>query len=385
MKKIGITLLVSILLLSACIPQNTVAPEAAQIPEVESQDPDSNNQSETQEDPVDSSTPITVIDALGREVTFEQPPQRIVFTGKALFMVVDAAYMFPEAPDRIAALGNTNQGSNNFIALIDPDYKSKNTLQQDAAAEQIAASKPDLVILKSYLADTVGKPIEALNIPVIYVDFETPEQYSRDLVILGKIFQNESRAKELVEYFQNKVDFTVTTLQPATDKPSVLMLYYSDKDGVVAFNVPPLEWIQTQMVQLAGGDPVWSSANPTKGWTKVSLDQIAAWDADHIFIIAYTTDSSEVVDELKNDVQWQALRSVKEGQLYAFPGDFYSWDQADPRWILGLTSLAKTLHPDAFPRLIITDEAMEFYQLLYGLDANFFEENILPTIKGDLP
>jgi len=328
---------------------------------------------------------IVIVDALGREVTFSKVPSRIVITGKGLIQILDAAYMFPEAPERIVALGKATQGTGNFISLIDPGYGSKKLLENDASAEQIAAVQPDLVILKSYLAETVGKPIETLNIPVVYVDFETPEQYTRDLAILGKVFQNESRAQELVDFYQNKVNFIQEALKDVKEKPSVLMLYHNDKDGAVAFSVPPMTWIQTQMVELAGGMPVWGSANPGKGWTVVTLEQIAAWNADQIFIIAYQKDSSEITASLKNDPQWSALRAVKEGHLYGFPADLYSWDQPDSRWILGLSWLAARLHPDRFPQFDIVAEAQQFYQRLYGLDVQFFESRIKPTFRGDLP
>ncbi len=373
MKKNFLALMMVLVLLSACAPSvsSTVEPTAAPTAEPT---------------PVPTvSRSITVVDALGRTVVLPEPPQRIVITGKALFMIADAVYMFPEAADRIAGLGNTSQGTGNFISMIDPEYEAKASLLQDAGAEQVASLHPDLIILKSYLAETVGKPFEELNIPVVYVDFETPQQYDRDVAILGTVFQDESRAQQIAEYYQGKVSAIQTALENVADKPSVLMLYYSDKDGVVAFNVPPMTWIQTQMVELAGGEPVWASANPGKGWTTVTLEQIAAWDADQIFIISYFKNPSEVVTDLKTDPQWQALRAVKQGHLYAFPGDLYSWDEPDVRWILGLSWLAARLHPDLFPQIDIIQEAQKFYLTMYDLDAQFFEEKIQPTFFGDLP
>ncbi|MGC8857222.1 MAG: ABC transporter substrate-binding protein, partial [Anaerolineae bacterium] len=261
---------------------------------------------------------------------------------------------------------------------------AKATLDKDAGAEQVAALKPDLVILKSYLAESVGAPIEALGIPVVYIDFETPEQYARDLAILGKVFGDEARAAEVAAFYQSKMDAIAAAVKDAP-KPRTLVLYYNEKDGKVAFNVPPMSWIQTQMVQLAGGEPVWADANPAKGWTQVTLEQIAAWDADQIFIISYFKPAPEVVEGLKADPNWQNIRAVKDGKLYPFAADLYSWDQPDPRWILGLTWLAGKLHPEAFPSLDMTAEAYTFYQTLYGLDKTFVTENIVPTFKGVLP
>jgi ABC-type Fe3+-hydroxamate transport system substrate-binding protein len=56
----------------------------------------------------------------------------------------------------------------------------------------------------------------------------------------------------------------------------------------------------------------------------VTLEQIAAWDADRIFIISYQKNSAEIAAALKSDPQWQALRAVKQNHLYGFPADFYA-------------------------------------------------------------
>src|ERR1035437_1212864 len=143
------------------------------------------------------SGPIAITDAMGRNVTFAAPPKRIVIAGKALFMVADAVYLFPEASSRVVALGNTVQNSLSFIPVIDPNYRTKTILDNGAGAEQIAAARPDVVLLKSSNADTLGKPLEALGVKLVYVDFETPGQYARDLKTLGQLFGDEARAQQL--------------------------------------------------------------------------------------------------------------------------------------------------------------------------------------------
>ena len=364
MKHLLLLVLPFALFLAACAPQTTTTP----VPATEA--------------PADN--PVKIVDALNRQIVLPAAPKRIILTGKALFMIADAAYLFPGAADKVIGMGDAGQGPGNFIKLVDPNYSHKATLAKDAGAEQVAALQPDLVIIKSYLAESVGAPIEALGIPVVYIDFETPEQYVRDLAILGKVFGDETRAAEVASFYKNKMDEIAAVVKDAP-KPRVLVLYYNDKDGNVAFNVPPMSWIQTQMVEMAGGKPVWADANPAMGWTQVTLEQIAAWNADQIFVISYFKSPTEVVDGLKADPNWQAIRALKENKLYAFATDLYSWDQPDPRWILGLTWLAGKIHPDLFPDLDMTAEVENFYQSLYGRDKVFVEKNIVPTFKGVLP
>lgn len=332
----------------------------------------------------DTPMPIVIKDALDREVTLATAPERIVFSGKALFMVADAAYLFPGAAERIIGIGNTSQGSFNFIATIDPDYEAKAVLDKDAGAEQIAALRPDLVVMKSTAAETLGAPLEAIDIPVVYVDLETPEQYWRDLGILGQVFGDTERADTVIAYYQEKVTSIEAKTAKAASKPSVLVLYYNDKDGNIAFNVPPAGWMQTQVAEMAGGAPVWLDANPGNGWAQVTVEQIAAWDPEQIYVIAYFVDPAEVVASLKSDANWAGLQAVKNETIYAFPGDFYSWDQPDTRWILGLTWMAGRVHPDLFADLDMDAELHAFYGTLYGLDSAFVEDDVRPTLHGDI-
>jgi iron complex transport system substrate-binding protein len=392
--KFFIPLIVLSMILAACAPAATAVP--TEVPVVPTTAPVSPTDVPATAAPAPTEAPTeapaaaassyTVTDALGRTLTFKEIPSRIVITGKALFMLADAVFMFPDASSRVIAMGSPNQNTGNFLKDFDSTYASKTILASDAGADQIAALKPDLVILKSYLADTTGKPIEALGVPVLYLDFETPDQYTRDIDILGQLFQNPDRAKEISTYFTDQLTKVTTPLKDLKDdqKPKTLLLYYNNKDNAITFNVAPASYIQYTMTENAGGQVVWKDANPGKGWAVVTIEQIAAWDPDQIYIIAYFQNVGEVVKGLKADAQWQGLTAVKNNQLYGFAGDYFSWDEADPRWILGQTWLAAMIHPDLYKDLDMKKEAATFYQTLYNVDEATFNSKILPKFTGDI-
>jgi len=331
--------------------------------------------------------PVTVTDALGRQVMFAAAPRRIVVAGKAVALVADAVYLFPEASSRVVALGTAAQKTFDFISVVDPGYGSKTILEGGAGPEQIAATEPDVVLMKTSNAESLGTPLDVLGVKVVYVDFETPDQYARDLGTLGRLFGDEARAQQLISYFRQRADRVTTALADIGDsqKPKVLLLYYSDKDGAVAFNVPPLSYIQSTMVELGGGRLVWQDAQLGRGWTTVTLEQIAAWDPDQVYVVAYFANVDDVVGTLRTDAQWQMLRAVKDDAIYGFPGDYYSWDQPDPRWALGLTWLAAKIHPDRFSGLDMDEEIRGFFRDLYDLDDAAYEKDIQPHLSGDLP
>lgn len=328
---------------------------------------------------------LTVTDALGREVTLAAPPQRIVVAGKATIMIVDALYLFPEGPQRLAAVGTTAQGGD-FLPIVDPNAAAKATLGAEAGPEQIAAAGPDLVILKSYLREKLGAPVEALGIPVFYVSLETPEQYFTELRALGRILGNPARAEEVVAFYRERTERVQKRVADIPDdgKPRVLVLQHSAKGGETAYAVPPAAWMQTLLVQMAGGRPVWLDVQGS-GWTVVTLEQMAAWDPDQVYVVDYFGDPVQAVEGLRADPVARNLRAVQAGQVFAFPKDTYSWDQPDTRWILGLQWLASRIHPDRFADLDILQEFTTFYRTLYRLDDSAIEGQLRPLLRGSLP
>ena len=331
------------------------------------------------------SSGIVVEDALGRTVTIESPPQRIVIAGKANFMLNDAIYAFPEAAERVVALTKAQQSTAPFLPLLEPNYEAKLTLTLESTAEQIAAAQPDLVFLKQMMRETVGKALEAAGIPVVYLSLETPEQYERDIAVLGEIFANPQRAEAIQDSYQNRMDRIKDALAglDVSDRPSALVLQTTTEGEVIAFEVPPTTFIQTRMVELSGGDPVWAEAS-AGGWTVVGLEQIAAWNPDRIFVISYFQKVDDVIAQLTADPAWQGLAAVQQEQVFGFPGDFYSWDQPDSRWILGLTWMATKMHPEQFSDVDMSREIKAFYGELYGLDEETVEAEVLPLLVGDV-
>jgi iron complex transport system substrate-binding protein len=329
---------------------------------------------------------VTVVDALGRTVEFETPPQRIVVAGRSSLTIINTLYLFAEAQDRVTGLVVGRQKPGKFLAFVDPDFDQKTVLEVEAGPEQIAPLNPDVVIVRSFMQEKLGKPLEQVDIPVVYVDLETPEQYFRDVMVLGQLFDNEARAEEIQAFYQARLDQLDEGLGGLADeqKPRVLIVQYSDQGGEVALNVPSASWLQTTEAELAGGLPIWKEAAQSGGWTVVSFEQIAAWDPDQVFVISYGADPAQVVAELEASSQWQALRAVQEGQLYGFAADVYSWDQPDPRWILGTTWLASKIHPGRLEGLDLMDEVSQFFGQMYGLDDASVQEQIVPLLKGDV-
>ena len=320
--------------------------------------------------PVEAGPPaLSVTDALGRNLTFHEPPQRVVVAGKASLLLAEAVYAFPQARQKVVALTRGKQGLD-FLALVDPQVTEKAVLAPDIGPEAIAARQPDVVLMRDFLAAKLGKAVEALGIPVFYMRLETPEDYANELRQLGALLGEPDRGAALAAYYTDKVRQVQERLDALSpeQRPTTLMLRHNLKGGESAYFVPPAAWIQTEMVRLGGGDPIWAAETTGSSWNVVSAEQIASWNPEVILVIDYFASPEEAAQNL-TQADWAAsLRAVQAQRVFPFPKDFLSWDQPDPRWALGLLWTAHTLHPERTASWDLRAEVALFYRTFYGLD-----------------
>lgn len=326
---------------------------------------------------------LSVEDSLGRKVELKGVPERIIMAGKAVIMLADALYLFPGTAERVVAVGVTDQGLGDFFPVLDPRGGEKQVLGKDPGAEEIAFYNPDLILLKTSMKSTLGAACEALGFPVIYLSLETPEEYTRDIRILGNILNQQERGEEILSLYESRLGL-VKEAAASGPEPRVLILNFSERGGNYSFSVSPESWIQSTQVLLAGGRPVWFESAVSPGWNQVQFEQIAAWNPDRIIIISYQTPSARVLDRLNGDPLWKQLSAVQKGHVYAFPSDYYSWGQPDTRWILGVQWLSRVFYSGAPGSGNFPDEISLFFHEFYGMDRNNFDQKIKPLLQGSL-
>jgi len=328
---------------------------------------------------------IMVTDALGRTVKIKTPINRVIITGKSAWPILTVAYMFPNAKNVLYGLSPSINVP--LFQKIDPNITSK-IVSTEPSVEEIANAKPDVVILKSTMKK-LGDQLEELGISVVYVDFENLESYLRDLKVLGKVFMNETRGEELAKFYNDTYNVIISKTKKLadTEREKVLFLYYSTKNG---YQAPGNGWLQTFMIEAAGGYPLSKEISGT-GWNTVNFEQIASRNPDIIFLVTYSNSptSSNVKKQLLENATWSSISAIQNKTVYAVPDDCVvgalgSWDCPGSRWILGLQWMAKKIHPELFSDLDIIEEAKRFYMELYGLSEEAANE-IIGRITGDFP
>lgn len=339
------------------------------------------------------------LDALGRSVPVPAtPPRRILVAGKAPFAIQDTLLLFPSVRAQATLIGPRSGAQRadaaDLRAVLDSAWSAAPSrasaavpLFTEGSAENIAAAAPDLVLLKSS-SHLFGETLEPLGLPLAYLALETPDDYRRDLALLGTLLSAPDDAARLSAYY----DATVSAISSAVARvrasgvpaPRVLLCQTTQNRSPDICRVPPPDWIQTWLVTAAGGIPVWTDSVLPGQWANVTMEQVAAWDPDVLVVVSYSAPATDGIAALAASPVWTDLRCWREGRVYPMPGDTFSWDLPSPRWILALQWLAaRLLPPDTFPPDALPAAVIDFYALL-GIPSDITRAEILPRIPEPL-
>ena len=317
-----LTLLIA--LLTACAPQTTptVAPVAPTVAATEAP-----ATAAPTEIPAKRYT-----DGLGREITLETTPQRIVS-------------LAPSNTEILFAIGAGSQvvGRDEFsdfpaeaasIESIGGSFGEYNV-------EAIVALKPDLVLAAEINTPELVKQLEDLGLTVFYLKNPTTlEEMYVNLDVVGQLTGQD--VTELIDSLEARVASVDEKIAPISARPTVF--YEIDAtDATKPYTYGPGTFGDL-LIQRAGGANLVTLAGITDAYPQVSLEQIVA--TNPAVIILGDSMWGMTPEQVAARAGWDALDAVKNNQVYPFEDNLVS--RPGPRLVDALEQLAKLLHPELF-------------------------------------
>lgn len=309
-------------------------------------------------------------DANGRTLLLKEKPTSVMVAGKAAVMPANALFLFPEVEDMELQLAKTDQGLGDFFSLLRPSLDDVPRFAQRASVEEIAAQDPKLVLMKAVHYESIGKKLDQLGVPNFTMNLETYDEWKREIVELGKLLKNTSRAQEILSLYENRLTNITEKVKTLSDKDKkrVLLLQGVSADNANSFKIAPDAWMQSWMVDQVGAHAVWKGANlASSGWSTLSFEQIAAWDPQVIYIVSYNSPTDSFIEEISSSSLWSGLTAVQTNQVKATPADVMSYMQPVSSWILGAEWMAKDLYPHLFSEMEMEVQVRTFYKEMYNI------------------
>jgi iron complex transport system substrate-binding protein len=185
---------------------------------------------------------------------------------------------------------------------------------------------------------------------------------------LGDLLGREDDAKVLSDYCVKVLDDVDAAVGDLTDDEKITLYYAEGTDGL---QTEPESSPHALTFKLAGAKNVADvEANPGKGMSDVSLEQVLAWDPE--VIIAWSTEiRGGASDTIVTDENWSQIKAVQDGRVYAMPNTPFSWCDRPPsvNRFLGVQWVANLLYPDRYD-VDMVEVTKDFYSTFYHVEID---------------
>ena len=297
--------------------------------------------------------PITVTDQSGREVTIEKEPERIV----SGYYIPSSLLIALGLKDKIVGI-EAKADKRPVYSLAAPQLTELPSVgsAKDFDLETCASLSPDLVILPLKLKDA-AQSLTELQIPVLLVNPESQELLESMIGLISTATDTEEPAAELLAYMDEQTAMLSDTLADV-ETPEV---YLAGNSSLLSTAGEAM--YQSSLIELAGGKNAASEISNTY-WADISYEQLLAWDPSYIIL---ASDAQYTVDDVLNDANLKDCTAVKNGDVYAIPGEVEALDSPVPASILASVWLAGILHPEQVAPDTYTQEKTSYYETFYGI------------------
>ena len=300
--------------------------------------------------------PVTVTDQLGRTVTIENAPERMV----SGYYISTSALISLGLEDKLVGI-EAKAATRPIYALAAPKLLELPNVgtAKEFDLEGCIALNPDLVILPIKLKDQIST-FEKMGITVIGVNPENEELLAEMITMIAQL-TGVSGYEELLNYYSEKSSELEKVYENETKKPTVYLAGNSSLLSTATANM-----YQNDLIETAGGFNVASDMEDTY-WANISYEQLLAYNPDYIII---TPEAEYTKEEVMKDSNLTNLTAIKNNCVYQMPKDFEAWDSPVPSSILGKMWLTSILYQNQYSNDAFIEDVSAFYQTFYGFDID---------------
>jgi iron complex transport system substrate-binding protein len=275
---------------------------------------------------------VTITDDLGRTITLNTVPQRIVS-------------MAPSVTEMLFAIGAENRVVGvtaycNYPAEADALPEIGGFSASSISVEAIVGLQPDLVIAGSANQQSVVEQLEELELPVVVLAPDSFDAVYGSIRTVGTLTGNNSEAEQVVSSMRRRVAAVtdVVATIPAAERPTVYWEVFNDP----LMTSGPQTFIG-QMIELVGATNIFADAS--EDYPTISSEAVIERDPE-VIIGPASQEQPLTVAALSERPGWSVIEAIREERVYTLDGDMLS--RPGPRLADAIEALAQTLYPEAF-------------------------------------
>ena len=317
-----------------------------------------------------------ITDHAGNEVTLPDEINRIVVTDTLPLPSVLSLYL--DSAEKLVGISPVSMSAAKagLLSELYPEILDADTSffeNSELNIESLLALEPDLVFYnaqnKELGESLVSAGLTAVAVSVTKWDYNAADTFDAWMDLLADIFPEEKEKAEAAKEYGEKVE---EEIQDKTDelkdeeKKNVFFLFnYSDTALVTSGkNFWGQYWCDAINAVNVGEEIEAERSNAS-----VNMEQVYSWNPEIIFISNFTKAMPEdLYNNTIGDNDWSSVSAVKNEQVYKMPLGAYRSFTPGADTPMTLMWLAKTVYPDLFEDVDMTEEVENYYKEVYNIE-----------------
>jgi iron complex transport system substrate-binding protein len=263
----------------------------------------------------------TVTDSAGRQVEIPARIARVLAAGPPASIL-----LYTLAPEKMIGWVRTPSPTEKAYLQESvrelPEYGRLTGRGGTANLENVLKFQPDLIIDSGSTGGTyvsLANNVQAqTKIPYLLLDGrleKTPQIYR----LLGELLDTKGRAEQLANYAEETLSGLRQRIAsiPESERPRV---YYGR--GINGLETGLAGSINMEVLERVGAINVAAAAG-TGSLSKMSIEQVLAWNPDVILVLDPAFYAS-----VRTDPLWSSVKAVRENRIYMAPNLPYGWSIA---------------------------------------------------------
>ncbi len=311
--------------------------------------------------------PLTLTDALGRQVTIPYKPQRIVSTAPSITEILF-----------LVGAGNNVVGVDKFSNYppVVKELVKNGTIKvvggfSTLNIEAILMLKPDIVFMTTGVQERYAKELAGMGVTVFVLPSRDMSDVFSDILTVGLITGHFNKALKVVEEMRNIITSTRLKVEEYLNKTG-------SKPVKVYYEIYPDYWTVgrtsfiNDIITLAGGVNIFE--NETTSYFVASPEAVIAANPDVILMnynYGYFGTVNDLIKRITSREGWANITAVKDGRIYVFSGVAEDiMVRPGPRAALAIALMARVLYPQAFGITVVPHNINETVMQEWGIPTS---------------
>ncbi len=337
----------------------------------------SNTQDETQ-GPGDTNPPesdvITVTDHLDNQVTVPADIERIAVVG--VWPLPSVLTIFFNSAEKIVGMpeASLTAAQNGLLGELYPEILNAKTdfiNGDDVNLEELMLLEPDVVFYNA-ANPAVGEKLTNAGFAAVAVsvnkwDYDCIETLNNWIELFSTMFPKDAKSDAVEKYSNEVYDLINERVSTLSDEQRARVFFiYQYTDTMLASS--GAKFFGQWWCDAVGAVNVAQELT-TDNSVEVNMEQVYAWNPDTIVVTNFTPAQPEdLMNNTIGNYDWSTVAAIQNGRVFKMPLGMYRSYTPGADTPVTLLWLAKSVYPELFEDIDITERARSYYKDVFGVE-----------------